>query len=226
MKPFGGPYSSRVSQCFTFHIMSPCFHLSFTTCLPPPYLQLQPSCTSHVSGHSSLQPTGGWLMNLWPARLEWLEPNIAKWTSTKTGHGTIYILFQSIPIGKRVSIQNKTEHVEALKGTPSFFQPGFQSHSQNQNLLFFFHLGFATAAIHFRPNSCRTFCFHQVVYWFSMPEYVWIGAKPPWTIWHRPRLKRDVSLQANHLWNKMLAKTLGYSELLLRPNSETLSQWQ
>ena len=92
MKPFGGPYSSRVSQCFTFHIMSPCFHLSFTTCLPPPYLQLQPSCTSHVSGHSSLQPTGGWLMNLWPARLEWLEPNIAKWTSTKTGHGTIYIV--------------------------------------------------------------------------------------------------------------------------------------
>jgi hypothetical protein len=40
-------------------------------------------------------------------------------------------------MGERVSIQNKTEHVEALKGTPSFFQPGFQSHSQNQNLLVF-----------------------------------------------------------------------------------------
>ena len=123
MKPFGGPYSSRVSQCFTFHIMSPCFHLSFTTCLPTPYLQ--PSCTSHVSGHSSLQPTGGWLMNLWPARLEWLEPNIAKWTSTKTGHGTIYIYcfnqFQWENVSPSKTKRNMLKH---WKGPPAFSNLG------------------------------------------------------------------------------------------------------
>ena len=186
MKPFGGPYSSRVSQCFTFHIMSPCFHLSFTTCLPTPYLQ--PSCTSHVSGHSSLQPTGGWLMNLWPARLEWLEPNIAKWTSTKTGHGTIYIYIVSINSNGRTCLHPKQNGTcWSTERDPQLFPTWVPEPLAKSKSLGFFHLGFATTAIHFRPNSCRTFCFHQVVYWFSMPEYIWIGAKPPWTIWHRPR---------------------------------------
>lgn len=138
----------------------------------------------------------------------------------------IYILFQSIPMGERVSIQNKTEHVEALKGTPSFFQPGFQSHSQNQNLLVFsiwdlppqqYTSAQTAAALSAFTKSFIGFpCRSMSELELSLPEQSDTGHG----------LKRDVSLQANHLWNKMFAKTLGYSELLLRLNSETLSQWQ
>ena len=164
MKPFVGPYIA-VSPCFAYcslHVATP----KASTKLHQPCIgpwQLAAHWQAHWRLVDELVTT--------KTLVTW-----AKWTSTETGHRTIF--FQSIQVGKRVSVHPKQSGTcwsseRDLQLFPTWAPESLAKSKKKQNL------GFATTAIHFRPNSCHTFLH--------------------WRAW---KLDHTTGSNANHLWSK------------------------